>query len=47
MFNGGWNELTLTRLNPAGFAGQWRSSLGITDYRAAGYFCAERVWPPA
>jgi hypothetical protein len=47
MFDGGWNELTVTRLSPAGFAGRWKSSVGITDYRATGYFCAERVAPPA
>lgn len=47
MFDGGWNELTVTRLGGTGFAGRWRSSVGITDYRSAGYFCAERVSPPA
>jgi hypothetical protein len=47
MFDGGWNELTVTTVGPAGFAGHWESSVGMTDYRAAGYFCAERVSPPA
>ena len=27
---------------PGGFRGTWEASLGITDYRAAGFFCATR-----
>jgi hypothetical protein len=47
MFDGGWNELKVTRVSHSGFAGRWESSVGMTNYRAAGYFCAERVSPPA
>ena len=42
MLDGGFNELTVTSSDAAGFAGRWESSAGPTTYRAAGYFCARR-----
>ena len=42
MLDGGFNELIVTSSNVAGFAGRWESSVGITTYRAAGFFCAHR-----
>ncbi|MHB1265809.1 MAG: hypothetical protein ACYC1S_15560 [Gemmatimonadaceae bacterium] len=43
MFDGGFNELTVTEAGDDGFVGQWRSSLGYTNYHASGDFCARRT----
>jgi hypothetical protein len=40
MLDGGYNEFSVTRELGDGFAGRWTSSLGYTNYEAAGYFCA-------
>lgn len=42
MNDGGYNELTVTSADENRFAGRWQSSLGPTDYRATGFFCARR-----
>jgi hypothetical protein len=43
MNDGGYNEFTVTSAADDGFAGHWQSSLGPTNYRATGLFCARRV----
>jgi hypothetical protein len=42
MLDGGFNQLTVTRSDAAGFAGRWESSVGPTTHRATGFFCASR-----
>ena len=42
MLDGGFNELTVTAVSPDGFHGRWESSMGMTTYQAAGFFCARR-----
>jgi hypothetical protein len=42
MMDGGYNELTVTAADDNRFAGRWQSSLGPTNYRATGFFCAHR-----
>jgi hypothetical protein len=40
MLDGGFNEFTVTSSNEEGFAGRWFASIGPTNYRATGFFCA-------
>ncbi len=46
MNDGGYNEFTVTGAADDWFTGRWQSSLGPTDYRAAGFFCARRPAGP-
>jgi hypothetical protein len=41
-FDGPYNALYVDRFDSTGFAGRWHASLGYTDYKAEGHFCAWR-----
>jgi hypothetical protein len=44
-FDGSFMAVTVKRITPTGFAGEWRSGgANVTD-NASGHFCAERVTP--
>jgi hypothetical protein len=46
VMDGGYNQFTVTSATGDEFDGHWESSLGPTDYRATGFFCARRVPAP-
>ena len=41
-FDGPYNALYVDSIGSTGFWGRWHASLGYTDYKADGYFCALR-----
>lgn len=45
VLDGPYFGASITEVTRSGFRGTWDSSLGITTYRAAGFFCALRSGP--